>query len=134
MMKKLAALGLAAAMIASPSTASSYGVELRGHVAVSCHVTGQAPVVNVAGGVADLGVLREFCNNAAGYNLYLDYAPQLAGAVVTVDGTSIQLGSEGTAALAAEAGPAMRSRSVQIDLSEVEDASNLAIAFRIVPR
>jgi hypothetical protein len=133
-MKKIAAFGLMAAMITVPAAASSYGVELRGNVAVSCHVTGQTPVVNVAGDVADLGVLREFCNNAAGYSLYLDYAPQLAGAVVTIDGNSIELGSEGTAALAAEAGPAMRSRSVQIDLSKAEDASNLAIAFRIVPR
>jgi hypothetical protein len=133
-MKKFAVLALAAAMISAPGTASTYGVELRGNVAVSCHVTGQTPVVDLSQKVADLGVLREFCNNAAGYNLYLDYAPQLAGAVVTVDGTSIQLGSEGTATLAAETGPAMRSRSVQIDLTEVEDASNLAIAFRIVPR
>lgn len=133
-MKKFAVLALAAAMISAPGTASTYGVELRGNVAVSCHVTGQTPVVDLSQKVADLGVLREFCNNAAGYNLYLDYAPQLAGAVVTVDGASIQLGSEGTATLAAETGPAMRSRSVQIDLTEVEDASNLAIAFRIVPR
>lgn len=133
-MKKLAAFGLAAAMIATPGTASTYGVELRGDVAVSCHVTGQTPVVDLADKVADLGVLREFCNNAAGYNLYLDYAPQLAGAVVTVDGASIQLGADGTAVLAAEAGPAVRSRSVQIDLSGASDASILAIAFRIVPR
>lgn len=133
-MKKLAAIGLAAAMISAPSTASSYGVELRGHVPVSCHVTGQSAMIDVADDVADLGVLREFCNNASGYNLYLDYAPQLAGAVVTVDGTSLALGAAGTATLATETGPAMRTRSVQIDLSGVEDASNLAIAFRIVPR
>lgn len=133
-MKKIAALGLVAAMIAVPAAASSYGVELRGNVAVSCHVTGQAAMINVADGAADLGVLREFCNNAAGYNLYLDYAPQLAGAVVTVDGAQVELGREGTAMLAAETGPAMRSRAVQIDLSKVADASNLAISFRIVPR
>lgn len=133
-MKNLAALGLVAAMISAPGAASSYGVELRGNVSVSCHVTGQSSVIDASGDVADLGTLREFCNNAAGYNLYLDYAPQLAGAVVTVDGASIALGTEGTAALASEAGPAIRTRSVQIDLSEVEDPSNLAIAFRIVPR
>lgn len=133
-MKKLIALGLAATMISAPSAASSYGVELRGTVAVSCHVTGQSALIDVSSDIADLGVLREFCNNAAGYNLYLDYAPQLAGAVVTVDGTRIALGSEGTTALAIEAGPAIRTRAVQIELSNVEDKSNLAIAFRIVPR
>ena len=130
-MKMLAALGLAAGMISAPSAASSYGVELRGNVAVSCHVTGQSALINVSGDVAHLGVLREFCNNAAGYSLYLDYAPQLAG---TVDGTRLALSSEGTTALAIEAGPAIRTRAVQIELSNVEDMSNLAIAFRIVPR
>jgi hypothetical protein len=53
---------------------------------------------------------------------------------VTVDGASIALGNEGSAALASEAGPAIRNRAVQIDLSQVEDTANLAIAFRIVPR
>ncbi|MFY8049040.1 MAG: hypothetical protein ACOVNS_09485 [Erythrobacter sp.] len=133
-MKKSAVFGLVAAMISVPAAASSYGVELRGDVAVSCHVKGQPAPITVAGGVADLGMLREFCNNAAGYNLYLDYAPAMAGAVVTVDGKAIELGAEGTAALAAETGPAVRSRAVQIDLSKVADPANLAIAFRIVPR
>lgn len=133
-MKNLASLGLVAAMISAPSAASSYGVELRGNVGVNCHVTSQSSVIDASHGVADLGTLREFCNNAAGYTLYLDYAPQLAGAVVKVDGANIVLGTEGSVEMASEAGPAIRNRAVTIDLSQVEDNANLAITFRIVPR
>jgi hypothetical protein len=133
-MRKIAAFGLMAAMISVPVSASTYGVELRGHVPVSCHVSSTSNVIAIADGVADLGTVRELCNNAAGYTLLLDYAPQLAGAIVTVDGATIELGAEGTAALAAEQNPALRSRSVTIDLSKVENTSDLAISFRIVPR
>ena len=133
-MRKLATLGLAAAMISAPSAASSYGIELRGHVPVTCHVSSNAAIFAVDGSTADLGVLREFCNNAAGYQLYLDYAPELAGAVVMIGGTSVELGAQGTAALAEESGPAIRTRAVSIDLSKVENPSNLALSFRIVPR
>lgn len=133
-MKKFAAFGLMAATLSVPTSASSYGVELRGYVPVSCHITGDAAIIDIADASADLGQVREFCNNAAGYDLYLDYAPELAGAVVLIDGESIALDEDGTASLAAEAGPAIRSRSVQIDLSGVEESSNLAISFRIVPR
>ena len=133
-MKKIAAFGLMAAIASTPTSASTFGIDLRGHVPVSCHVTGSAAVVDVADATADLGAVREFCNSAAGYDLFLDYAPQLAGAVVMIDGNAVELGSEGTASIAAEAGPAVRSRDVQIDLSQVEDTSDLTISFRIVPR
>jgi hypothetical protein len=133
-MKKIAAFGLLAGVVAAPTSATSYGVELRGFVPVSCHITGHSAIVDVTNATADLGNVREFCNNAAGYELYLDYAPHMAGAVVLIDGESVALDSDGTASLAAEAGPAFRSRSVQIDLTGVEDASDLAISFRIVPR
>jgi hypothetical protein len=133
-MSKYAALGLAAAIISAPLGASSYGVELRGNLAVSCRVSSDVGIIDVSQGISDLGKLREFCNNAAGYDLYLDYAPQLAGAVVTVDGTPLTLGVGGTAALAAESGPAMRERSLQIDLTEAQNPDSLAIAFRLVPR
>ena len=133
-MKKIAAFGLAATILATPAMASTYGVELRGHVPVTCHVKGDAPVADIAEEAVDLGAIREFCNNGAGYDLYLDHSPQMAGAVVLIDGAEFELGSEGSVALAGEAGPAIQSRNVRIDLSEVEDTANLAIAFRIVPR
>ena len=133
-MRKFAAAGLVAALVSAPLAASTYGVELRGHVPVSCHVTGSAAMIELADGIADLGTVREFCNNAAGYTLLLDYAPQLAGAVVTIDGTSVVLDGAGTASLAAEAGPALKTRAISIDLTGAADTADPAISFRIVPR
>nr|WP_137677382.1 hypothetical protein [Parerythrobacter lutipelagi] len=134
MIKKSMALSLAAMILATPAMASNYGVQLRGNVPVSCHVKSDASIVDITDTTADLGIVREFCNNAAGYDLYLDYSPELAGGTVTIGDRMFQLDGAGTVAIASENGPSIQANAVRLDLANAADNQNLAISFRMVPR
>lgn len=136
-------LAAAVASFTSPSSsandagtnglAASYGLQLQGTVAVNCNVRVGASQAPVQGALVDLGGMNEFCNSSSGYDVYVDFAPQMANAKLLIDGQPIVLSGSGSLKLAGEAGPALKSRSLQLDLSEAATADG-ALSFRIVPR
>lgn len=133
MKTKLTYLSMAAVMAATPAAAATYGIHLQGHVPVACHVNaGQGPVL-IDGDLVDLGNLHEFCNAPAGYDVYVDYSPDLAGAKLLVDGSEVLLTDEGSAKFDENAGPARLNRNIALDLSEAQAAGG-ALSFRIVAR
>jgi hypothetical protein len=133
MKTKLSILPLAVAVAATPAMAVSYGINLRGHVPTVCKVKADLAAVAIEGNLVDLGSMREFCNAPAGYDVFVDYGAELAGARLMVDGNAVELTDAGTASLASESTPARKDRALAIDLSNV-DSANGALSFRIVAR
>lgn len=134
MYSKLVSLGAAACVLASPAAAATYGVKLQGFVPVTCNVSTQNAVVNVNADMVEIGQVREFCNNAAGYTVHLDYNQSMTGAKLLVGGREIDLTDAGTVAFASEANAAIKTRDLSLDLAGVESLDNLQISFRISPR
>lgn len=143
MKKRVALIAAALAAVSAPVAAStltydgiasaSFGVGLQGEVGVSCNVrlaTAQAPI---QGSLVDLGTMNEFCNSTTGYDVFVDYAPQLAGARLLVDGQAVQLTDAGSLRIDGSDVQGLRSRSVQLDLGTSE-ATAPALSFRISPR
>jgi len=60
------------------SGASQFRIGVEGQVPVICRVSVDAVQVDPSDGTAALGNLKEFCNNARGYQVVADYAPALA--------------------------------------------------------
>jgi hypothetical protein len=111
------ALATSAAWGAAPGDQSSYSLQLTGYVAVSCRAqlsATQAPTA--AAGQIPLGQMDEFCNNANGYEVWVDYSPSLAGDTLEVDGKSYALDASGSTRIDASATPAIASKSVALDI------------------
>ena len=110
-MAAMAFLGLASSAVAAPNT---YELRLEGHVPVICRVDLQA-----SGASADhatyLGRMTEFCNSAAGYDVWLSHAQGLSGAAVYVDGQKIQLSASGQTLISHSATAASRSHVLRLD-------------------
>jgi hypothetical protein len=124
--RPLLALAAASLCIIVPSApaASQVRIGISGEVQPVCRV--DARLTNGAGQV------KELCNVPAGYDLYLDYAPQAAGAAVTIDGAALALSSAGSTLIASSSGPAIRTRAVSI--AAPAGVADNRFAFRIVSR
>lgn len=107
----VAFLGLASSAVAAPS---SYELRLQGHVPVICRVDLQASNAS-ADQATDLGKMTEFCNSAAGYDVWLSHAQGLNDAAVYVDGQKIRLSASGQTLISHSATAASRSHSLRLD-------------------
>lgn len=125
-----AIVALAPAANAQSGT-SGYRIGVEGYVPVICRVTVDAAQVPNAG-TTSLGELKEFCNNAHGYQVVADYSPALAGASLVVDGVEIPLNASGSVTVSQSDKAAMLSRKVELKLAGAAQPSNLS--FRIQPR
>jgi hypothetical protein len=110
-MAAVAFLGLASTAVAAPT---SYELRLEGHVPVICRVDLQASSAS-ADQATDLGRMTEFCNSAAGYDVWLSHAQGLSGAAVYVDGQKIQLSASGQTLISHSATAASRSHVLRLD-------------------
>ncbi|SFJ65995.1 hypothetical protein [Caulobacter sp. UNC279MFTsu5.1] len=110
-MAAMAFLGLASSAVAAPNT---YELRLEGHVPVICRVDLQASGAS-ADHATDLGRMTEFCNSAAGYDVWLSHAQGLSGAAVYVDGQKIPLSASGQTLISHSSTAASRSHALRLD-------------------
>jgi hypothetical protein len=113
---KMLVAAVAACGFVGVANAAPGGYELRieGHVPVICRVelqNGSAP----AGQATDLGRMSEFCNNAAGYEVWLSHAQGLSSAAVYVDGQRIALSPTGSTLISHSATAASTVHDLRLD-------------------
>ncbi|HYD71785.1 MAG TPA: hypothetical protein VEF55_01510 [Candidatus Binatia bacterium] len=109
----------------------SYELRLRGYVPVICRASVGASVAAIERGVVALGTLNEFCNNANGYEVWVDYSPQLSGAILMVDGRAVRLaGAQSSVKVSASMHAAMQTRQLALHLQGRRPEGS--ISFRVV--
>lgn len=113
------ALGLMAggAAWATPDQAT-YSLQISGFVPTVCNANLDNNAVASQAGEVALGQLNEFCNDGAGYQVWVDYSPSLAGDTLTVGGQQIVLDSSGSALIDSASGPNVVSRAVSLDVPQ----------------
>ena len=132
--KSLVAVALAMAFsVGSASAGQPAGFELRlrGHVPVICRATVEASISAPSRGVIQLGRLKEFCNNANGYEVWVDYSPQLSGSLLMVDGQVIRLAGAQSVQISQTSHAAIQSRDLVLNLQG--QRPNGSLSFRVVP-
>lgn len=116
------ALVSAAAATASPA---GFTLEMTGHVPIICHAQVELDVANV-------GSLNEFCNDANGYEIYAEHSPELAGAVLVVDGVEMPLSASGPTRVSRSDHADIATRSLELRLPDGRAAPNGTLSFRVV--
>ncbi|MFI4933459.1 MAG: hypothetical protein ACHP7N_02465 [Caulobacterales bacterium] len=124
MKKALAAAALASLMtLGAPSMASAvspggagYSLAISGFVPVICRAQLDSAPIPSQAGVVPLGQMQELCNNANGYEVWVDYSPTLAGDTLVVDGQQIALTASGSTRIVASSGPNIATRSLALDI------------------
>lgn len=135
MKTKMLSLGAIAVALGTPAIAATSSLHLKGHVPVTCKIRVGTQAAPIKDGLVDLGGVREFCNAPGGYDVFLDYSRNFAGTTLLVDGASHELSKDGSLMFASENGPALRTRSLVLDLGKSKGKINGgAISFRIVAR
>lgn len=122
--------GLALAAPASAETAG-YTLQVRGHVPVICRATLDDPQPRRVERLQPLGSMSEFCNAGAGYRVFLDHPPGLAGSVY-VDGQKIALSHSGSTLISQSATAAKRTRALSLELDRPGSAP-ASLGLRIAP-
>jgi|SRR5579885_2001075 len=115
---------------AAPGDAASYSLQLSGFVPLACRAQLSSTAVPAQAGQVSLGSLDEFCNNASGFEVWVDYSPSLAGDTIEVDGKSFALDGSGSLRIDASSTPAVASKSVALDTASGAAGS---ISIRVVP-
>lgn len=108
---------LASGVWATPDQAT-YTLEISGFVPTVCNADlDNSQVASQAGEVA-LGQMNEFCNDGAGYQVWVDYSPNLAGDTLSVGGHEIVLTDAGSVMIDASSGPNIASKTVTLDVPQ----------------
>jgi hypothetical protein len=124
-----AVLGALALAVPTSSLAAE-GVALSGAAPVVCNAdlggAGQAQ----SGAVA-LGSLAEFCNDPGGYEVWIDYPAELAGATLVLGSERLTLTSAGTARVSTVNSPQNRVRPASLE--GAQPTQNLILSIRVSP-
>src|SRR5688572_847423 len=107
----------ATALVSTPAVAAApaFTLEMIGHVPTICHTKVQ---VAPAAGAVLAGTMHEFCNNAAGYEIYAEHSPELAGAVLVVDGAAMPLSADGPTRVSRSDHADIAARSLELRLPD----------------
>ena len=129
----LSALLAAALCVSSAAAAQPASLQLRisGYVPVVCRATVETSAAPAEGGVMQLGRLKEFCNNANGYEVWIDYLPQLAGSILLIDGQAVRLSGAQSVRISQSRHAASLSRTLALDLQG--QSADGSLSFRVVP-
>lgn len=124
----LAALGMAGAVQASQGVST---ITISGQVPLVCRVSVDNSASAMLSANGNKSLLREFCNNGAGYRVVASFSKQLAAGRLIVDGRTIPLNASGEVVVSDVASAASSVRTIA-----VEGDAKLAgsIRFRIEPR
>lgn len=124
----------ASALVSTAAMAEPAGftLELIGHVPTICHAEVQ-PTTNAAqAGLISLGVMNEFCNDADGYEIYAEASPELANAVLVVDGKDVPLSASGPTRVSRSDHANIATRSLELRLPDGRIAPDGSLSFRVV--
>jgi hypothetical protein len=121
---------ISGAATAATGDASSYSLRLSGFVPLACRAQLSSTAVPTEGGQVSLGSLDEFCNNASGFEVWVDYSPSLAGGKLNVDGKNYDLDASGSVRIDSSPTPAVASKSVSLDTASGVSGS---LSIRVVP-
>ena len=132
MLPRIALTAFAAtALVSAPGVAAapSFTLELIGHVPTICHAEVEAAP---GAGVALAGTMREFCNNSAGYEIYAEHSPELAGAVLVVDGEAVPLSADGPTRVSRSDHADIAARSLELRLPDGRTVADATLSLRVV--
>ena len=118
------------AQSASASQEARYTIQITGWVPVICRATLNQQMVSDGEGLVDLGNLDEFCNDAGGYQVWIDSTPGATG-VLTVDGQEIPLSLSGATLISTSATAAHRARHLALDTGDSTNAPT-SLSIRVV--
>src|SRR3954463_7798339 len=122
MLPRIALTALAASALASTAAAAApagFALEMTGHVPTVCRVEARL----------DQGVLEESCNGAGGYEVYAEPSPELANAVLVVDGAEVALSASAPTRISRSDHADIATRSLELRGSSPSGT----LTFRIVP-
>jgi hypothetical protein len=124
----------ASALVSTGAVAAPAGftLEMSGHVPTICHAEVRQNVVVANSGRVALGAMQEFCNDANGYEVYAEHSPELAGAVLVVDGVEVPLSASGPTRISHSDHADIATRSLELRLPDGRTAPNGALSFRVV--
>jgi hypothetical protein len=127
-----AAISLLAAnaALADAAPQSTYTLQISGFVPVICRAQLSTTEAPSQAGQISLGQMNELCNNANGFEVWVDYSPDLAGDTLEVDGQQIVLTSAGTARIDVAQTAAIATKNVALDVPENGQSGSLS--FRVV--
>lgn len=126
----LATLLAGTAFAADTGNQGAFSLDLEGVVPVICKVSVNATQAPANTGHVDLGTLSEFCNNPGGYQVWVDYSPQLAAATLLVDGQSVPLSASGSTLISTSSTAAVAAHDLALDLPE--GGAQGSISVRVV--
>ncbi|MBF9151513.1 hypothetical protein [Novosphingobium jiangmenense] len=121
-------LGAAGSVQASQGTAS---ITITGQVPLVCRVSVDDSASAMMSANGNRSVLREFCNNGAGYRVVASYSKQLSAGQLVVDGQPIALDGSGEVVISDVSHAASTARTIAVSGSDKVAGS---IRFRIEPR
>jgi hypothetical protein len=115
------ALAAAMALVSTAAAAAppAFTLELSGQVPTLCRVEARL----------EAGTLEESCNHAGGYEVYAQASPELAGAMLVVDGAEVTLPASGAVRISHSDHAGIATRSLALRGA----APGGALTFRIVP-
>ena len=125
MLPRIVLTALATSALVSTGAAASpagFTLEMTGHVPTICYAEVQL----------DVGTLNEFCNDANGYEIYAEHSPELAGAVLVVDGVDVPLSASGPTRISRSDHADIATRSLELRLPDGRTAPNGTLSFRVV--
>ena len=116
----------ASALVSTAATATpSFTLEMTGHVPTICRA-------EVRLDSSRLGSMDEFCNGANGYEVYAEHSPELADAVLVVDGVEVPLSASGPTRVSSSDHADIATRSLELRLPDGRSAPNGTLSFRVV--
>ena len=124
----------ASALVSTAAMAepASFTLELTGHVPTICRAEVQQGQAAAGAGLINLGVLNEFCNAAGGYEIYAEASPELADAVLVVDGKDVPLSASGPTRVSRSDHADSATRSLELRLPDGRTAPDGSLSFRVV--
>jgi hypothetical protein len=126
----LATLLATSAFAGATGNQGGFSLDLEGVVPVICKASVNAARAPAGAGHVDLGKLSEFCNNPGGYQVWVDYSPELANATLLVDGQSVPLSASGATMISGSSTAAVAVHDLALDLPD--GGAQGSISVRVV--
>lgn len=112
------------------ASGAGYTFQIQGFVPVICRATVEGATYAPQAGRIDLGTLDEFCNSPAGYQVWAEHSPNLAGAKLVIDGREVPLSDSGVTMVSQSPGAAVHKRTLALELADGKTTGSLSIRVR----
>lgn len=119
-----------AGSLGSAAEQNTFTLELRGYVPVICRAEVSATQVGTQSNQVSLGQLNEFCNDPNGYQVWVDYSPNLADGALLVDGQRVNLTTAGSVMVSSSNQPSIAAHDLALDLPQ--SGAQGSVSIRVV--